>query len=510
MDELERELKALREATDRVTASQPMKSELLLAVSRSSAATGAAAAAGSTKIVLMLVAAAAAGGFATWGLTHEPEEPAPVAAPAPAVNVNVIIGGAGTSAPVAVAPTPVPVAPLPVQVPSPREVPGPGPVRVVTPVTASADLGCMGIKPARTYAKIAGNIGTLPELDDRIAALRQDNGSRIVVARLELPSGKRPEDVIAAEPVTRAGWFAARVPREGASTWLVLPGYEPIGLQAGTDDDVGYAGKLRFTPLKESGELSVRVSAPGGDVQLSLTPNPCSSQTLAESPGRPMRNEIFRSLPLIPFRITARSQGATTAEVDVTPTNSRTEVELKLAPLSKGSSPPNGASSNADVLTSLKLLVSSVRYGKDLVALKLFAGDEQAKILCAGYWDKGTGSQHHEFIDLWLQLFAKIAFPKIRKTLENLDTILYDDPVVDGDKATVASTIRINDPLNKQELTVTYTLVRSSKGWLAVDASVMGDSMLKGIKDDQVQPQLQQGSWGRLLQAMHDKTVELK
>jgi phospholipid transport system substrate-binding protein len=171
----------------------------------------------------------------------------------------------------------------------------------------------------------------------------------------------------------------------------------------------------------------------------------------------------------------------------------------------------SASASKDEVTKPLKTVVNSVRYGKDLLALKNFAGEDQGKILCAESWDKATDAQKKEFIDLWYQLFGKIAFPKIRKNFENLDTILYDDPVFDGDtKATVASTILINHPLKKQELKVKYKMVKNKTGWQVVDVAVLGDSMLQGIKDDQVQPLLKEGGWDKLLQAMRDKAAELK
>jgi len=168
------------------------------------------------------------------------------------------------------------------------------------------------------------------------------------------------------------------------------------------------------------------------------------------------------------------------------------------------------ASPKEEVTKPLKTVVNSVRYGKDLMALKNFAGEEQGKILCADYWDKATDAQKKEFIDMFAQLFGKIAFPKIRKNFENLDTILYDEPVIKDDSATVASTILINHPLKKQELKVKYTMAKTKAGWQVVDVAVLGDSMLKGIRDDQVQPLLKEGGWDKLLQAMRDKLAELK
>lgn len=158
----------------------------------------------------------------------------------------------------------------------------------------------------------------------------------------------------------------------------------------------------------------------------------------------------------------------------------------------------------------LKTIVNSVRYGKDNAALKLFASDEQGKLMVADAWSKGTDAQRKEFQDLFLTLFGKIAFPKIRKNFENLDTVLYEEPTVEGDTAKIASTILINHPLKKQELKVKYQLVKQGSAWKVVDVAVLGDSMLIGIRDDQVQPLLKEGGWDALLKAMREKAAELK
>src|SRR5688500_7076921 len=91
-----------------------------------------------------------------------------------------------------------------------------------------------------------------------------------------------------------------------------------------------------------------------------------------------------------------------------------------------------------------KVVIHSVRYGKDILAQKSFAGDEQGKQLMGEAWDKGTDAQRKEFVQQFHLLFAKIAFPKIRKNFENLDTVLYEEPTITGDKAEIGSTILIN------------------------------------------------------------------
>ena len=172
--------------------------------------------------------------------------------------------------------------------------------------------------------------------------------------------------------------------------------------------------------------------------------------------------------------------------------------------------PAFAASPKDEITKPLKVVVNSVRYGKDLAALKYFAVDEQGKQLLGDNWQKGTDAQRAEFGKLFLSLFGKMAFPKIRKNFENLDTVLYDEPTASGDRAEVTSTILINHPLKKQELKVKYSLVKTKTGWKVIDVAVLGDSMLKGIKEDQLDPLYKDGGWDGVLKAMRDRDAELK
>jgi phospholipid transport system substrate-binding protein len=163
-----------------------------------------------------------------------------------------------------------------------------------------------------------------------------------------------------------------------------------------------------------------------------------------------------------------------------------------------------------EVTKPLKVVINSVRFSKDLMALKAFAGEEQGKQLMGEAWAKGTDAQRKEFVELFHQLFGKVAFPKIRKNFENLDTVLYDEPTINGDKANISSTILINHPMKKQELKVKYELTKEKAEWKVIDVSVIGDSMIKGIREDQIQPLFKDGGWEGVLKAMREKNAELK
>jgi phospholipid transport system substrate-binding protein len=169
---------------------------------------------------------------------------------------------------------------------------------------------------------------------------------------------------------------------------------------------------------------------------------------------------------------------------------------------------PALAAPNEAVSKPVKTVVQSVRYGKDLAALKHFGGEQQAKFLVGADWDKATEAQRKEFIQLFHNLFAKIAFPKIRENFKNLASITYEDPEVTGNEAKVASTVVIEHPLKKQELKLKYSLAKDNAGWKVVDVAVLGDSMLTGIRTD-VRSLLDEGGWDALLKAMREKDQEL-
>jgi phospholipid transport system substrate-binding protein len=171
---------------------------------------------------------------------------------------------------------------------------------------------------------------------------------------------------------------------------------------------------------------------------------------------------------------------------------------------------PAFAAPNEPVAKPVKTVVQSVRLSKDDLALKQLADDEMGRFLLGEDWAKGTDAQRKEFTQLFQSLFAKIAFPKVRENFKNLQSITYEDPAVEGDKANVKSLVVINHPLKKQEMKLSYSVVKSANAWKVLDVAVLGDSMLTGIREDQVQPIFKQGGWDHLLDLMRKKDAELK
>lgn len=162
------------------------------------------------------------------------------------------------------------------------------------------------------------------------------------------------------------------------------------------------------------------------------------------------------------------------------------------------------------VIRTLKVVVGAVRYGRHTLALQFFAGEEQGKLLLESHWAKMTADQKKEFVDLFKTLFAKIALRRVEERFKYLKTIVYDKPEINGDKATVHSTIVILHALKKQELKLKYELRKVADSWKVLDVTTLGESMLQGIRDEQIRKIMKQGGWERLITLMRNRAAQLK
>jgi phospholipid transport system substrate-binding protein len=178
------------------------------------------------------------------------------------------------------------------------------------------------------------------------------------------------------------------------------------------------------------------------------------------------------------------------------------------APASAPQSAPAGDEAPAHpVEKPIRTLINAVRFGKFDLALKFMSAEPLGAALLGDDWAKGTPEQQAEFVKLFHQVFAKVAFPKMKERFEHIQAILYDPPEVTGDQAKIKSVIVILHAMKKQELKVTYTLVKAGEDWKILDAKVLGDSMVDGIRQDQIIPIMQEGGWANLLDLLRKKAA---
>lgn len=161
-----------------------------------------------------------------------------------------------------------------------------------------------------------------------------------------------------------------------------------------------------------------------------------------------------------------------------------------------------------DAKKSVSDVVNNVRYARDLKALSLFGAEAQGAFLLGEDWKKGTDAQRKEFSELFKVIFGKVAFPRVRENFKYFGSFTTEEPKVDGKSAELGSVLLLDHPVKKQEMKLKFTLVNDA-GWKVVDVAVAGDSMLKGIRDDQIRPILKDGGWDNLLKLMREKAKEL-
>lgn len=174
------------------------------------------------------------------------------------------------------------------------------------------------------------------------------------------------------------------------------------------------------------------------------------------------------------------------------------------APAPPVAPPPAQAAVNP-VEKPIRTLIGAVRFGKFPLALTMLDGETQGKLLLGDEWAKGTPAQRTEFIKLFHAVFAKQALPKIQKNFEHLESMVYDAPEITGEAAAIKSVVTILHALKKQELKLKYKLQKVGADWKVVDVAVLGDSMLKSIREDQIVPIMKEGGWNKLLELLRQK-----
>lgn len=172
----------------------------------------------------------------------------------------------------------------------------------------------------------------------------------------------------------------------------------------------------------------------------------------------------------------------------------------------------------AKVSSPIKRLINAIRYEKDELALKSFDGQAQGVALFGSeVWAQQPAEQQARFIKVLHGFFSVVAFPKLRKDFEHLETILYAEPAEQAEGALkLRATIVVLHALKKDEIPVDFLLKAQKDGaWLISDFWIAPSgeapvSFLSRLKTDQVGPLLAKEGWEGLLSAMEKRVAELK
>jgi phospholipid transport system substrate-binding protein len=159
---------------------------------------------------------------------------------------------------------------------------------------------------------------------------------------------------------------------------------------------------------------------------------------------------------------------------------------------------------NNAILKPVKALIPNIRANKDAQAFQHVNLDAVSRYLLQDWYAGSTETQRKEFARLFQSIFTKIAFPRVRENLKNLTSQVYDPPQVTGHEATVDSRIELFHEMKKQEIKMKYSLVKEKGAWKIVDVAVLGGSVLKEIREQNVQPKLKEGGITALLGHMQE------
>jgi len=180
---------------------------------------------------------------------------------------------------------------------------------------------------------------------------------------------------------------------------------------------------------------------------------------------------------------------------------------IMLSVLSPGST---RAAPSKDVQKSIKVVINAIRYNKDDLAAKYISFPEMAQRSLGDRWPALAPKDKQELVSGIETIVRKVSFPKGRDMFSHLDAMLYDAPVIKGNEATLKTTVVIHRDYKKQEIVITFVLVKSAKTWQIADTILYGESTLEGVYLDQIEPLMDEGGIQAVMQALRSKVAELK
>jgi len=159
---------------------------------------------------------------------------------------------------------------------------------------------------------------------------------------------------------------------------------------------------------------------------------------------------------------------------------------------------------------TIKTVLTSVRYGKDSIAVKKIDFDKMAELSMGESWKDVSPADRKKLSSGIQTITEKLSFPKGRDLFKHLDAILYDAPRVTKDNAHLKTTIVVHRNYKKQEMVIDFILYRGPNGWKIVDTVILGESTLEGFYEDQIEPLLDKGGIPAVMAALDARLNKLK
>lgn len=159
----------------------------------------------------------------------------------------------------------------------------------------------------------------------------------------------------------------------------------------------------------------------------------------------------------------------------------------------------------------LKTIITAIRYGKfDLAAKQLDIG-EMVERLMADKWAQMSDEDKKVMVSGFDRILRSTSFKKGQELFKHLDAVLYDKPR-DGENgdALCKSTVVIHRNYKKTEMIIDWVLKKDGNAFKIYDIIMLGESTLEAIREDQIEPLLEEGGTAAVLKAMRDKVKEVE
>lgn len=157
----------------------------------------------------------------------------------------------------------------------------------------------------------------------------------------------------------------------------------------------------------------------------------------------------------------------------------------------------------------VKNVYANLRAGKSAKVFQFVDMDIVSRnLLGEYYYQQATDAQRKEFTSLFQSLYTKIAMSQASEKFKNVSTVRYGQPEIKGNEAWVLTTLVFDRQVKKEEFKLQYSLIKTKQGWRVIDAAMMGSSVIQNIRNDHINPALQNGSLLALLTAMRERNAE--
>jgi len=159
------------------------------------------------------------------------------------------------------------------------------------------------------------------------------------------------------------------------------------------------------------------------------------------------------------------------------------------------------------ILTDENLALESNRSERRALVLaashERFDFHEMSQKVLGEEWNKLTGQEQKEFVDMFIKILEHAYTTKIEGY--SRQKVVYEGQRIKGDRALVNTVLVENDV----SLPVSYVMILKDKEWMVYDVVVDGVSLVRNYQDQFSQILKEEGYTG-LMKRLEEKVAELK